>query len=143
MGMIKDKAISCIPINDEKHISFSIGDLTFIDSLQFLNASLEKLVSNLAKEGVGKFRVVNRYIDDKKLPLLLRKGIYPYENFDSFSKFAETCLPPRSVFFNSLKDEHISEDDYAHAQNVFKQFGCHSLGDFVCEIRCPFTGRRV
>ena len=130
MGMIKDKPISCIPTNDEKYISFSIGDLTFIDSLQFLNASLERLVSNLAKEGVGKYRVLNRYIDDEKVPLLLRKGIYPYEHFDSFSKFSETCLPPRSEFFNSLKDEHISEEDYAHAQNVFKQFGCHSLSDY-------------
>ena len=94
MGMIKEKAISCIPTNDEKYISFSIGDLTFIDSLQFLDASLEQLVSNPAKEGVGKFRVLNRYIDDEKVPLLLRKDIYPYEHFDSFSKFSETCLPP-------------------------------------------------
>ena len=39
-------------------------------------------------------------------------------------------MRPRSTFFNSLKDEHISEEDYAHAQNVFKQFGCHSLGDY-------------
>ena len=130
MGMIKDKPISCIPTNDEKYISFSIGDLTFIDPLQFLNASLEKLVSNLAKQGVGKFRVLNRYIDDEKVPLLLRKGIYPYEHFDSFSKFSETCSPPKSAFFNSLKDEHISEEDYVRAQNVFKQFGCHFLGDY-------------
>ena len=50
MEMIKDKAISGIPTTDEKYISFSIEDLTLIDSLQFLNASLEKLVSNLAKE---------------------------------------------------------------------------------------------
>ena len=69
-------------------------------------------------------------IDDEKVPLLLRKGIYHYKHFDSFSKFSETCLPPRSAFFNSLKDEHISEEDYAHAQNVFKQFACHSLGDY-------------
>ena len=120
MGMIKDKPVSCMPTNDEKCISFSIGDLTFIDSLQFLNASLEKLVSNLAKQGVGNFRILNRYIDDEKVPLLLRKGIYPYEYFDSFSKFSETCLPPRSTFRNSLKDEHISEGDYVHAQNVFQ-----------------------
>ena len=98
MGMIKDKPISCIPTNDEKYISFSIGDLTFIDSLQFLNASLEKLVSNLAKQGVGNFRILNRYIDDERVPLLLRKGIYPYEYFDSFSKFLETCLPPDRRF---------------------------------------------
>ena len=67
---------------------------------------------------------------DEKVSLLLRKGIYPYEHFDSFNKFSETRLHPRSAFFHSLKDEHISEEDYAPAQNVFKQFGCHSLGDY-------------
>ena len=30
----------------EKYICFSIGQLRFIDSLQFLNASLEKLVKS-------------------------------------------------------------------------------------------------
>ena len=30
----------------------------FIDSLQFMNASLHKLVANLAKEGDGKFRLL-------------------------------------------------------------------------------------
>lgn len=131
MGGIKDKPISCIPANYEKYISFSIGDLTFIDSLQFLNASLEKLVSNLAKEGVEKFTVLKRYIEEEeKIPLLLRKGVYPYEYFDSFAKFSEKCLPPKSAFFNSLKDEDISDEDYCHAKNVFAQFECRSLGDY-------------
>lgn len=49
--------------------------------------------------------------------------------FDSFTKSSETCSPPKSAFFNSLKDEHIKEEDYAHVQNVFKQFGYHSLRD--------------
>lgn len=31
MGMIKDKLIFCILINDEKYILFLIGDLIFID----------------------------------------------------------------------------------------------------------------
>ena len=39
-------------------ISFTEGDLAFIDSLQFMNASLEKLVANLAKAGDGKFRLL-------------------------------------------------------------------------------------
>jgi hypothetical protein len=51
VGKLKDKKISCIPNNMEKYISFSFGNLRFIDSLQFLNASLETLVNNLAKEG--------------------------------------------------------------------------------------------
>ena len=37
--------ISCIPNNTEKYISFSLGQLRFIDSAQFLLASLDKLVA--------------------------------------------------------------------------------------------------
>jgi len=112
MGMIKDKAISCIPTNDEKYISFSIGDLIFIDSLQFLNASLEKLVSNLAKEGVGKFKVLNRYIDEEKVPLLLRKGIYPYEHFDSFNSDFPLCPEKLKVTDDMLSSycQQLKED---------------------------------
>ena len=38
--------VSCIPTNTEKYISFSLGQLRFIDSAQFLLASLDKLVSS-------------------------------------------------------------------------------------------------
>ena len=57
---LTNKTINCIPNSMEKCISFSIGQLDFLDSLQFINASLEKLVSNLAKEGDGKFHVLKR-----------------------------------------------------------------------------------
>ena len=36
--------ISCVPNNTEKYVSFSLGQLRFIDSAQFLLASLDKLV---------------------------------------------------------------------------------------------------
>ena len=39
--------ISVIPTNTEKYISFSIGGLRFIDSFQFLFASLDNLAKNL------------------------------------------------------------------------------------------------
>lgn len=41
MGRLKDKKISCIPNNMEKYISFSLNNLRFIDSMQFLNAFLD------------------------------------------------------------------------------------------------------
>ena len=31
--------------------------------------------------------------------LLERKGVYPYENFNSFFKFEERKIPPRDEFF--------------------------------------------
>ena len=45
----------------EKYISFSPGHLHLLDSIQFMNVGkLGKLVSNLAKEGDGKFHVLKR-----------------------------------------------------------------------------------
>ena len=108
----------------------TVGDLVFIDSLQFMNASLEKLVSNLAKEGDGKFHVLKKYTPVEKVPLLLRKGVYPYEYVDSFQKFQQTNLPPIEAFFSTLRNEGISVENYVHAQTIFAEFQCQSLGDY-------------
>ena len=82
-------------------------------------SSLEKLVENLAKEGSDAFKVTKKYIDVDKIPLLLRKGIYPYDQMNSFDTFNDTHLPPREAFYNVLRDEYISEEDYLHAQTVW------------------------
>lgn len=49
IGKIKKQKIQCIPNNLQKYISFSLGSLVFLDSLQFLNASLNKLVKKPTK----------------------------------------------------------------------------------------------
>ena len=85
----------------------------FIDSLQFLNVSLERLVSNLAKEGDVRFRVLKKYTAAEKAQLLLRKGVYPYEYISS-----------------TLRNEGISLEHYTHAQTVFREFQYQSLGDY-------------
>lgn len=46
----KHGRIRVIPMNMERYISFSIGCLKFLDSMQFLNSSLEKLASALKPE---------------------------------------------------------------------------------------------
>ena len=78
----------------EKFVTFSIGNLKFKDSLNFLNSSLDKLVSNLKGKGDGAFNNLNKYFKEKwgHLPtsafhMLTRKGVYPYSYMDSFSKF--------------------------------------------------------
>ena len=115
----------------EKYISFSIGHFDFLDSLQFINASLEKLVSNLAKEGDGKFHALKRYIEESKVPLLLRKGVYSYDYMDNMNKFQERQLPPKEAFFSRLIEEHISDKDHPqHAQTVFTTFQLQTLGEY-------------
>ncbi len=89
LGKLKNKNINCIPNNAEKYISFSIDKLDFIDSLQFMNASLDKLVYNLAKDGADKFPILEQHIDSDKVHLLLRKGAYPNDNMDCVERFED------------------------------------------------------
>jgi hypothetical protein len=95
IGMLKNKEINCIPNNTEKYISFSIDKIDFIDSLQFMNASLERLVPNLSKSGADMFPILQRYVESEKVPLLLMKGVYPYDYMDSVEKFDKETLSPR------------------------------------------------
>ena len=72
----EDQKISCIPNNMEKYImTFSVGQLQFIDSLQFMNSSLDKLAANLQQNNL---QITTQHSDESKLELLRRKGVYPY-----------------------------------------------------------------
>ena len=49
---------------------------------------------------------------------------------DSFERFEETELPEKEKFYSSLSGKGITDDEYAHAQEVWKKFGCQNLGDY-------------
>ena len=49
---------------------------------------------------------------------------------DSPKRLEETCLPPRSSFFSRLTDTDISDNDYVHAQKVWRTFNLNTLGDY-------------
>ena len=55
---------------------------------------------------------------------------YPYEYVDSLERLDETQLPPRSAFYSRLNDRGISEEDYEHAQTVWKKINCKTLRDY-------------
>ena len=58
--------------------------LVFIDSIQFMNSSLDKLVKNLSDKD---FKYLLEEFDSKNLELLKQKGAYPYEYINSFEGF--------------------------------------------------------
>ena len=49
---------------------------------------------------------------------------------ESFNKFEETKLPQKEDFFSKLNYEHITQQDFEHAQNVWKTFKCKNMGDY-------------
>ena len=71
-------------------------DITFIDSLQFYNSSLDTLASNLNDEDF-KYFVSEFGID--KLEILKRKNACPYEWVDSYEKFKHPSLPEKKYLF--------------------------------------------
>ena len=60
----------------------------------------------------------------------MRKGVYPYEYMDSWERFAESKLLPKEAFFSKLSDQHISDEEYRHAQRVWEVFNCKTLVDY-------------
>ena len=82
-------------------------NLVFIDSMKFINSSLEKLVKNLSDND---FKYLTKEIVSKNLALLKQK--------DAYMK-----LPDKKCFYSSVKDErtgdngeklngHVSVKDY-------------------------------
>ena len=126
-GVRTGHEVSCIPNNMEKYVSFSINNLRFIDSYQFMAESLEKLVSNLH---IDDFIHTKRHSPADKLSLLLRKGVYPYEYVDGPDRFEEEALPPMENFYNRLTDQPINIEDYNHARNVWTEFDIKTLGEY-------------
>ena len=61
------------------------------------------------------------------IDVVRQKGVYPYDDIDSFNRFSATQLPPKNGFFNRLNDTHISNSQYEHAQRVFQ---CDVLMDY-------------
>ena len=130
--------------NKEDYISFSIKvpvdsyidkngeekdkliELRFIDSFKSMSSSLDSLTKNLVRGGKKLFGFED--YSELQYDLLTRKGVYPYEYVNSWDRFNETQLPPIDAFYSNLNMSSISEDDYQHAQQVWKEFGIRGLG---------------
>ena len=101
--------------------------LTFIDSFQFMSSSLDKLVNNLPDEAL---KHTKEAFKNEQFQLMKQKGVYPYDFIDSFQKFDKTELPNKKDFYSILNDEHITDEDYKHAQNVWNTFNLKSMGEY-------------
>lgn len=131
LGNYKDKKLSVIAQNSERYISFSLGNLRFLDSFQFMTSSLEALVNNLAADGLVNFKQFRKAFSSvEAAKLLLQKNEYCYDYVDCSEKFSETKLPSMDAFYNNLKKEPISEKSYQHAVKVWDFFEMKTLGDF-------------
>ena len=69
-----------------------------MDSMQFMNDCLEKLVKNLKDDD---FKYLTKEFGSKNLELLKQKDAYPYDYMSSSKIFSEKKLPDEECFYNS------------------------------------------
>ncbi len=138
--------IKCIPKTDEKYISFSKNalmeteirsdgeerkkylEIRFLDSVKFTLKSLDKLSKTL---GEDQFETLTSQMPEtESLELLKKKGVFPYEYMTDFSKLSVTSLPPKDAFYSQLNKTKISDEEYEHAKEVWKTFGCKTMRDY-------------
>ena len=85
-------------------MSFNINNkLNFIDSLQFLNSSLDSLVKNLDKDDL---KYLGLEFDTNVLILVKQKGFYSYECVSEFKRFNEE-LPSKRKLYSLLTGNKI------------------------------------
>ena len=118
---------------------FFLGkNLVFIDSMQFMNSSIDKLVKNLSDED---FEYLVKKFGSENLEILKHKGAYPHEYMNSFNRFNEEKLYARKYFFSSTKKEktdedgkisdgHISIEDYLTCEKIWNKFKMKNMGDY-------------
>ena len=96
--------------------------------MQRMTNAEKDALSQLAK----KLPIVYQFCegDLNKFVLLLRKGIYPYEDMDSWEKFNETLLPDKKDFYSNLNLEYITDKNYAHAKKLWEVFEIKNRSEY-------------
>jgi len=140
--------IDCVPNIEEKYISFSKSiyedengkkkfkyKIRFIDSFKFMSTSLDKLANILSacaqtKRDENQFKHTRQTFGDEQCEHLMRKGDYSYDYVDCLDKLDEKQLPPKEALYSKLSGCHISNEDYEHAQNVWKHFSIQTMKDY-------------
>ncbi|KAL4142028.1 hypothetical protein QTP88_004560 [Uroleucon formosanum] len=129
------QAINVIPNSEEKFISFSkyissTFTAPFIDTFRFMASSLSSLAENLITPEHENFRETAKHFVAGDMPLVTRKGVYPYEYTDSWERLDEEGLPSKRNFYSTLTETGIKEEDFEHAKEVWDHFTCTTLGEY-------------
>ena len=134
-----DVKLDVTPNRLEKYMAFFLNkNLGFIDSMLFMNSSLEKLVKNLSDDN---FKYLTKEFGSKDLELLKQNGTYPYKYMDSCKRSNEKKLPAKKCFNCSVKDgttddngkkldSHINDEDSLTRKKIWNECNRKNMGDY-------------
>ena len=118
-----------VPVDKTKENKTVFFEIKFLDSFQFMSASLASLVRNL--KFLPHSQTLKKHYPNLTDEIITRKGVFPYAYFSSMSKLNETTLPSIDKFKNDLTGEDCPVEDYEHAQEAWLKFNCKTFGDYM------------
>ncbi|KAL4132044.1 hypothetical protein QTP88_009265 [Uroleucon formosanum] len=105
--------------------------IRFIDTCRFMASKLSTLAKNLLTPDFSKFRETGKHFATSDMDLVVtRKGVYPYEYTDEWSKLDENALPNKAEFYSILTESAIKDEEYEHAMKVWDHFECKTIGEY-------------
>ena len=148
--------------NGERFRTLKFGMFKFVDSLSFMDSSLEKIVQDL-QAGEHTFPILRKSgllgtdgvdaegnlaagdsMARRRLNLLTRKGVFPYSALKSTEEFRSmTSIPPIEVFHSNLSGQNLGQAEYMHAKEVFEVFECKSMLDYLMLYNVTGEGEGV
>ena len=120
--------------SSEKYLTMETTCFKFFDTLEFLSTSLEILSHNLLDKGPEYFYYTNENLIKGNMELnnlVFQKGVMCYSHINNIKVLAETELPPPKAFYNELKQEEITREEYKRAQKTWKLFNCQNLEEYM------------
>lgn len=135
--------ISILPYNGENFRTIEFKGFKFLDSLAFLQASLDQLSEDLSKTNHDYKILKQTYLtktngkfDQIKLDHLIKKSYYPYEYCSSMKIMTETKrIPKIKDFYSTLREKTITKEEHQVARKVWQLFECEDLLDYT-KIYC-------
>lgn len=119
--------IECIAENQEKFKVLTLcRSFKFIDSMAFLQGSLENLLKNVPNN--EKYAMRNITTDDKKFEMICGKGEFPYDWWDSMDKL-NGKIPPKDEFYSQLSQTDLSIKQYINMIKTCDAFGINHNED--------------
>ena len=108
-----------------------------------MDSSLDTLTKGLSDIH---FKLLENHFKSEEIVYCKQKGFFPYNYVDSFERFNETNLPPRSAFYNDLTQSCISPNEYARVEKIWEAFNIKNLGEYsdfylkvdTCILACCF-----
>src|SRR3977135_1117659 len=104
--------------------------VNFRDSFQILNSSLAKLIKSVGPDSMKQTYKMTQIYNVSE-DVVKAKGVFPYSFFDDYTKMNNHSLPPIASFYDTLRDEHITDTEYAMVHRAWREFNCQNFGEYM------------